>query len=111
MCPHVSLFLTAFIFILSNVPQSTGSQPPGLEFVRPVLPESKLVGDGFACLASEDQEQKQESKKTLGAGQLESAWLGRVRGAGNHCDWVCASTPPILKETEGALWSVLDASQ
>lgn len=39
---------------------------PGLEFVRPVLPESKLVRDAFACLASEHQEQKQERKGLWG---------------------------------------------
>lgn len=66
---HASLFPTAFVFVFSNVSLSTGSQPPGWEFMRPVLPELKLVRDGFACLASEHLSRNRRGKAG-GAGEL-----------------------------------------
>lgn len=68
-CSHESFFPAAFIFIFSNVSWSTGCRPPGWEFMRPGLLELKLARDGFACLASERQEQ---------------TWWGRACGAGQH---------------------------
>lgn len=68
-CLHASLFPTAFAFIFSNVSSSTGSQPPGWEFMRSVLPELKLVRDGFACLASEHLRRNRRGRAG-GAGEL-----------------------------------------
>lgn len=66
-CLHASLFPTAFAFIFSNVSSSTGFQPPGWEFMRSVLPELKLVRDGFACLVRASKK-KQEGKGWWGRG-------------------------------------------
>lgn len=78
-CFHASLVPPAFV---SNVSWITGSQPSGLEFMRSVLSELKLVRDGFACLASKHQEQTQEGKDFWGLRSFESTWLAELGGLG-----------------------------